>query len=235
MDFTDTLDVELVGQDEEILRSIMDGASHVDVSIPEGVTGSEMIHRITLLCRVHKAFEKSREKLSRHMGIMLLWFNDHPKSYHGYTGFVDFLKRHIEQEMGISVSTCYNCMKLVKTFPTMPMDKWQELGTNKLLTLASFTKEGSPECDKYIEKAGQMTNSQLQEWAAEKDLIDPGESGKFSAITIKVTPNVKKMWGEFVQNAAIQAYTNTSDPGKILELAMAEVSVEWISQGQAMG
>lgn len=229
-DIAITTKAVLTENEQNLLEALTDPRSVVSLVITGATPATELFGNLELCCKAYLHLEKIQRKIGPVVGQILLVLRDNPDKYqsHGYQTFEDFLSRFIEKKMGYSRSSAYQSMRLVSKFPGLTIDKWRELGTERIQILSKFTQESDPSFPKYLAAASQAKSKiDLMEWAANRQLVQQGES-HLHAVIIKMSINLRKAWRVFISEGRVHAYTGSQVEGVIFEAMLAECMSTWL-------
>jgi hypothetical protein len=218
--------------EQALLEALIDPRSVVTAVIPESTPAKELFSNLELCCRAYLHLEKIQRKISPIIGRILLVLQENPDKYqsHGYSTFEDFLKRFIEQKMGYSRASAYQSMRLVRKFPGLTINKWLELGTERLQILSKYTQESDPSFPKYLAVAIQAkSKNELLDWAANNKLVARGEVYTRATI-INMTHSLYVVWQRFRQDSRVHSIVGSESGGLIFEAMVAECSSSWLHE-----
>lgn len=218
--------------EQNLLEALIDPRAVVTITIPDSAPSEELFSNLEICCRASVSISRINLKINPIIGRILLVLQENPDKYRskGYATFEDLLEKFIEVKMGYSRATAYQSMRLVKKFPTLPLDKWQSLGINKLSVLARYTQDSDPSFPKYLAAAVQAKHSvALIEWAVNRSLIAKGES-HMRAVVIHMSGNLKYAWKTFKNDSRVQSVTGSELDGVIFESMMSECSSAWLHE-----
>jgi hypothetical protein len=222
----------LLGDEEQaLLDALTDPRNVVTVVIPDTIETPELMSNLRLCCGVWSHLEKVQRKISPLIGRILMILHDNPERYQslGYKDFKDFIVRFVETEMGCSHSSAYQAMRLVRIFPDLPLNVWEELGSRNIHILSKFTKDTDPSFPKYLAAARQINKpSAFLEWAANKNLIQKGEGLYTRAVIINMTIPLSDAWKKFKRDGRVHSITGSEADGVIFESMLAECSASWL-------
>lgn len=216
--------------DSNLLTALLHPASKLTALIPANASREDLLRNLKLLCQAHEGADKMLRKINPVLGRILSVIQESPEVYQscGYDTFKEFMSGYVIGQLGCARSSAYQSLRLVKIHPSLPIEKWVDIGVNRLNTMAKFTKEGDPSYEKYLAVAAQaQTDEDFVQWAHDKELINKGDVTRVNVI-IAVSRNTAQQWRDFKANSEIQATAGSEDGGEIFTMMMAECS-SWLS------
>jgi hypothetical protein len=219
---------ELEGPQQKFVTELLKGGDELKLTatIPEDAEPEKILSTLDVCCgtlvRLDALGDAIKPVIGRLLGIIQTRALYRPE----YQSFDQFLTEHVVHKLKMSRSNLFEAKRIARAFPNLPIAEYQEIGATKLLVASHFTnQEDSSKFRRILTQAKKTTVEGFKSWAVEQGLIESGQT-QGERIVISTNKSIAKRWEKWVSMAEVQEWAGSTDPGKILEAMMAEVSTE---------
>lgn len=219
-------------ESQKFMRAVANATESVTVFVPDNLSAEKIHASVIFCCDGMGNIEKASVRTKVVLGRLLVLVKNNPDVYKlaGHKSYDSYIKKEVEGKYNLSHGNVWNAKRIIEKWPSLPMTEYAEVGSEKLIFLAKFCSQDSPNYQKFLDKAKNMTLEKLKKWATDKGLINKGEATG-AVIEIGTSAEIKTEWEEFIGNADVQAYVGSASAGEILSALMHECKVEWLEQG----
>lgn len=233
--------VPLTCEELEIMRSVFDASSRIDLVVPQDINPQKLWDTLQACCNVAGRVSSAGNKIRPIIGRLLVVLKKYPEVYveRGYNTYEDFISRGMDELFGISRTEAYEWRKVAERLSSVSIEDLEKMGTVKAQTLARLTGDGDQNFDRLFKIAmdeGKSKNDIIAENASIKGLSP--EETDLTNITITVTRQTADEWKKFFKSPMVQAYvgdgTNPATEGLVFSKMLAEAQGEWEAQGAAI-
>lgn len=228
----------LTQNERELLGVLISTDERIDVAIPDDISDENLWEALQVCCKVESRVRKVQAILKMLVGRALILMQNRPEMYRE-KGFISLDALMSDEEKGlpaitgISRSELYNAKAIAKSFPTISMKDYGQIGFNKLLTLSKIRKQSDSDSAEWLEKAKTSTKDELEVAIYRSNNNIPVGSLEQDVLMLKVSLAEKREIEEFLKNPEFQAYCKSALPGIMLTQAIAESVTEWAIQIRA--
>lgn len=223
---------DLSQEESDAVSLLLSAAGQLDEAVPDDIDGPSLWFNLQACCKALSVHRRNISTLKPLIGRMLIVLQNNPSIYqqYQYPTFDDFVSRGLRDLLGVPRSEAYAAKRLVEHFPSLSVEDCQTITYSKLSFISKFTDESKPEANKWLALAQHNSLDALKDIAANKGILSREESD-FVTLTLVLNKGQRDMWDAFVSDPSIQAYVGSDNPGKILEMMIAETEAEWLSRG----
>lgn len=225
------LDLKL-SKDEKSLLNAIGVEDKLTITVKEDLTAKELVDGITVAASLISKMEKANSVIKPILGRMLLLASNCEGFLEeaGCAKIGDFDKK-LTKETGLSRATLYDCRKIYEKFPNLAIEKYQEIGSTKLLIAAKYTSQEETGSGKVLKKAETLTTDEFKAWSVDQGYLGHGDVTGAS-LSITGSKSQIKAIQSFLDDEECKAHAGSSKPAVIILAALQEASTEW-SQANA--
>lgn len=222
------MELSLSHDERQLLDTILSQNTTVEVIVPRNSDDDVLWHQLTVCLRSMNFFQRAQARVRPIIGRIFRIIKERPELFknRGYQNFDDFIHRYVYAQLGMSRTVVYECMQIAEKFPSLPMEEYDEVGTTKLRILGQFTNQQSPSHRKHLDRAKEMSVTELRGWAEKRHLIEAGED-KPEVITIPTRKNIADQWSKFSKSDSVHKAAGAIAPGHVLQAMIQECASSW--------
>lgn len=225
------LDLTISSEPDIVKRLINEDAS---VTLPDNIDVDSYWRFLSAASQTSTILNILSLRLRPAIGRMFLLASQNPELYtaRGYKTFEEFIVDVCEKKLGISRALGFQAKKIMKAFPAISGERFQNIGIANLLVAEQFTDATQPSCEKHLQQAEEMSHDEFVTYAEQGGWIVPG-SAEWTTIHVKATREIADAWEAFAADPKVQSVCG-KEPFQILTHLLEEGSTIWLGHNLPM-